>query len=295
MIIMKFGGAALARAANILITSQIIKKYSAEAKLVIVVSAMKGITDKLTEVVNCLNNRQIKKGLIILANIKNIHLSTGKSLNVSVKTQFRIKLLLNNLGRFIINNRNKKITADKIDYILSFGERLSCLIISNTLKLQDIIVCPIDASQLLATDGKFGKAKPLNYKKQESIKKMLQTLIENNITPIVTGFIGYAPDGRITTLGRGGSDLTAAYLANLLNADALYFWKDVDGFYVDDPKKNSQSLMFNNLSYKKAEILTKNGAKILHHQTISHIEKNNIPIYIKNFLNPKATGTLITE
>lgn len=298
MIIMKFGGASLSTGSEILNTCKIVELYLKKDKVILVVSAMKGITDQLFEIVEILKKRNVPKALESIENIKIHHIAALRSFEPdteAVKAEVEIYKLIGLMEHFIKNVINKEITPARVDYIVSFGEKLSCRIVAEALEQQRISAYPLDASFILATNDKFGDALPLYGKSQNSIKQILLPLVDNNIVPVITGYIGFTHDGCTTTLGRGGSDLSAAFLANFLNAKAVYLWKDVLGFYEEDPHKNKKARLFKTLDYKKAEKLAKKGAKIIYYKAIAPVAEKHIPIYVKSFLNPLAEGTTIAD
>jgi aspartate kinase len=232
MIVMKFGGASLSSGPNILNICKLVKKYAKNNKVILIASAMKDVTDKLYELTDYVIKKNVKKALKIILDLSNKHITTLKSINPNpeaVKTEIEIIKLINLLEYFIKNTAIKGLTDARVDYIVSFGERLSCRIVAEALEQKGILAMPIDASLIMATNANFGNALPLYGKSQSHIQKILIPLIKNGIIPVVTGYIGFTHDGCTTTLGRGGSDLSATFLANFLNAKAVYLWKDVEG------------------------------------------------------------------
>lgn len=296
MIVMKFGGASLSNSEGIIKACRIIKNYLAKERIALVVSAMKGVTDQLYDVAHFLKEKNTKQALKNLDEIKLQHI---EALNVipsktkAVKVESELFIILTRLENFIKNVAKKEITLARTDYIVAFGEKLSCPIVAGALEARSMLAHPIDASYLIATNHSFGNAVPIYKKSQNHINDLLLPLLRNGIIPVITGFVGFAKDGCTTTLGRGGSDLTAAYIANLLNAKALYLWKDVDGFYTNDPHKDAQARLLKHMTYKKAEKMAQDGAKIIYYKAIKPVEKKHIPIFIKSFKNPGATGTII--
>lgn len=298
MIVMKFGGASLSTGSEILHTCKIVKNYRKKNKIILVVSAMKNVTDQLFEIVELLRKRNLREALERIEKIKTHHIKALQSFepdSEAVKTEVEIIKLIGLLKYFVNNAINKEITTARIDYIVSFGEKLSCRIVAEALQQQGISAYPMDASFILATTGEFGNALPLYGKSQNSIKHILLPLIASNIVPVITGYIGFTHDGCTTTLGRGGSDLSATFLANFLDAKAVYLWKDVLGFYQEDPHKNKRAKLFKILDYEHAEKLAKKGAKIIYYKAIAPVAEKHIPIYVKSFLNPHSEGTTITD
>lgn len=296
MIVMKFGGASLADRKNIEKTCNIVTTYKKKDKVVLIVSAMKGVTDQLYEIVRLIDQRKFAEAKQILEKLRKQHLSTLNKISTrteAVKVKIELIKLFEQLQNFINNAGKKGMTPAREDFIVSFGERWSCRLIAEALEMSKIMAYPIDASFLMATNNSFGNALPLYDKTQDHLRSILLPLINKNIVPVITGFIGFTNDGCTTTLGRGGSDLSAAFFANFLNAKGLYLWKDVEGFFTADPHKDSTASLFKRLSYKKAKELALKGAKVIYHKAIDPVAKKHIPLYVKSFLNTEAKGTVI--
>lgn len=294
---MKFGGAAVSNATGFKRTARLIKQYKKKDSVVIVVSAMNNVTDELFEVTKLLKKKQLKKSLRIIDRLETHHLNTLTKLGSkqkTIKTRVELIRLFNHLRNYITNLSRKRMTAARVDYLVSFGERASVRLLSEALESAGVSAYPIDASNLMATTHSFGNAVPLKRDKQLYLDEVLLPLLRNGVTPVVTGYIGYSGDGCTTTLGRGGSDLSASYLAYFLKATAVYLWKDVGGFFDKDPKRDKTAKYFPKISYSKAEQLAKNGAKIIYWKAIDPIRDKKIPIYVKSFINPRAKGTIIS-
>src|SRR3990167_4919665 len=291
MIVMKFGGASLADIRNIRLTCTIVKKFSKKNKIILVVSAMKGVTDKLYEITSLIRGKKLEKALKLFQNIKKDHLITLKVINKkqrAIKVQIELIKLFELLEIFLRNVHRKEMTKAREDYIVSFGERFSCRLIAEALERYHVLAYPIDASYIMATTSQFGNARPLYKKTEDQIRVILYPLIHNNIIPVITGFIGFSHDGCTTTLGRGGSDLSAAFFAGYLNAKALYLWKDVGGFFSANPKEDKNAKLLTNMSYSEAYRMAKKGAKVIYHKAIAPVKRKKIPIYIRSFLDPNA-------
>lgn len=299
MIVMKFGGASLSTSDGIFRACKIVKAYLRKEKnIVLVVSAMKGVTDKLFEITQLLQSKKIKSALKKIQELKESHLQTLRLINnqpQGVKIESELINLFSRLENFVKNVSKKELTAARVDFIVSFGEKFSCPIVAYTLEISGVPAYPIDASFVIATDDNFGNALPIYKKSQAHINEILYPLIKNRIVPVITGYIGFAHDGCTTTLGRGGSDLSASYLANLLSAKGLYLWKDVDGFYTNDPSKDKKARLLQQISYEKARRMAKDGAKIIYYKAITPVKKKHIPIFIKSFLHPESIGTIISD
>jgi len=188
-----------------------------------------------------------------------------------------------------------ELTNRSKDYILSFGERLSAPIFSaclNSLGVDSIDLTGGDAG--IVTDKNFGRAKPLQ-KSYEMIKERLEPLLAKGCVPVVTGFIGSTQNGITTTLGRGGSDLTATLIASALDVDEVWLWKEVDGIMTADPKIVPNAKVIPEISYQEAMELSHFGAKILHPKALEPVMRKKIPVRIKNTFNPDVEGTVIGE
>lgn len=298
MIVMKFGGAAFPDANGIFNVCKILDAYRENNEIVVVVSAMESVTDKLFEIVEYIKNKEIENALSILDLIRSNHLAAVDIINSQkdgVLVRIELIKLFSRLEYFIKGLAKKRITPARIDYITSFGERFNVMLVAEALKQSGIRACPVDAVNLLATTHEFGNAVPLGREHQHYLDIILYPLIENGIIPVVTGYIGYSQDGCTTTFARGGSDLSASYLANFLDADAVYLWKDVQGFYSTDPKKNEDAELFTVLSYDKAEQLAKRGANIIYYKALYPVREKSIPIYIKSYVDPSSEGTIIGQ
>ncbi len=295
MIVMKFGGASLADSSDILRSVEVIKNYSRNHSVILVVSAMKEVTNQLYDIAENVKKKRLKKALQRIDGLKRAHITTLYKLQSAQPaiTESKLVHLFSRLDNFIRYIAKHQITEAQIDFIVSVGERLSGNLMAESLNAQGITACSIDTSYVIATDDSFGNALPLPQKYQTHIQDILCPLINSNIIPIVSGFVGFAPDGRITTLGRGGSDLSASYLAYLFDAHGLYLWKDVNGIYSDDPHRNINARFHKKLSYDQAARMAKNGAKIIYHKAIHYVKKKKIPIYVKNYKNPHLPGTIV--
>lgn len=296
MIVMKFGGASLSDAKNIEITCRIVREYQRKHKVILIVSAMQGVTDQLFLIVELLKAKQVKEALTVLTKIKQMHFDALAEISASrltIKTKIELYRLFYQLEYYLKNIAQKEITPARADYIVSWGERASCRIVTEALENAGMPAYALDASTFLATDDDFGNAVPIYTKSQKYIKQILLPLIENEIIPVITGYIGFTHDGCTTTLGRGGSDLSAAFIANFLDAEGLYLWKDVPGFFDRDPHKYLDAKRYDNLSYAQAEKLCQDGAKVIYYKAIKPVQKKRIPIYVKSFISPEQIGSVI--
>ena len=285
MIICKFGGASIIDAEAIQNIGNIIKNIL--GKKIIVVSAIGKTTSKLSDVV--LSKYQGNDEYIsLLSKIKDEHFNILSELfTEDYETVFAD---IKNIFNKIEENLQKKCT-DNFDYfydqIVSYGEIISTKIVSRYLNDIGISNTWTDIRDYLKTDSSFRAAEIDIEISENNIKNFF--VDECYVTQ---GFIASDKNGNFTTLGLEGSDYSAAILANFLNAEKVFLWKDVDGIYNADPKQFDDAVILPKLSYFEAIELS-HSAKIIHPKTIQPIQAKNIPLFVKNFNNSKASGTVI--
>lgn len=282
VVVLKFGGAALADSGKIKNVC-IIAKSRLDDRPVLVVSAMKGITDMLLASVS--DKSQFEK-------IKEIHVKALKELNLDEK-------LLNELFSDLVKaidavNEMKDINPKTKDFIASFGERFAARIVAeclNSMKLKSGFFDAWDIGML--TDSNFGKAQPL----PEASKLIAESFgkWKNLDAPVITGYIGKDKAGEVTTLARGGTDYTASFVGAAINAKQIEFWKEVDGIMSADPKIVPKAVSIPKLSFEEMAELAFFGAKVLHPKTVEPAVKKNIPLLVKNVFNPNFSGTIISN
>ncbi|MBG6111881.1 aspartokinase/homoserine dehydrogenase 1 [Flavobacterium sp. CG_23.5] len=296
MKILKFGGTSVANAQNIKLVLDIIINKANEEKLVVVVSAFSKVTDLLQLAsINAASNDESYKEIV--AEIEKKHLDALKEL-IPVSEQSgllsHIKRIINHLetlldGCFLLGELSPRTS----DTILSFGELLSSYIIAEALKQNLKNSSYKDSRELIKTNNHFGKA-AVNFEISNQLIADFFASNENQVV-IMPGFIATTLDGINTTLGRGGSDYTAAILAGALNATNLEIWTDVNGMFTANPKIVKQAVPIASISYQEAMELSHFGAKVLYPPTIQPVLRKNIPILIKNTFEPEAEGTYISN
>ncbi|MCE2612528.1 bifunctional aspartate kinase/homoserine dehydrogenase I [Flavobacteriaceae bacterium D16] len=295
MLVLKFGGTSVANAENITKVKEIIAQ-TVKDKCVVVVSALGGVTDLLLEALDLAASKDASYQ-DKLAVIEERHINTVKAL-LPVTHQSaclsKIKSELNVLeslveGAYLIGERTPQL-ADKT---VSFGELLSAYLIAQYFQAEGLDAVFKDSRELIKTNNTFGKAAVefdlTNSKCQEYLSGNTHRI---NILP---GFIASSVTGNATTLGRGGSDYTAAVIAGAINAEELQIWTDVSGMFTANPKIVRQAKAIPEISYQEAMELSHFGAKVLYPPTIQPVLAKGIPIRIKNTFEPQATGTLISK
>jgi aspartokinase/homoserine dehydrogenase 1 len=296
MKVLKFGGTSVGSAKNIKKVIEIIKKESSNEDIAVVVSAVGGITDKLLGAADkAIHKNQTYKEDFNQLRLKHIEvidgLLTGESHDITTEIVSEHLSKLERLldGIYLINELSPKTT----DKLLSYGELMSSLIIYEAMKLDGINVQLKNSQQLIVTDSNFTNA-AVNF---EETNANITTYFEGNkkMVTILPGFISKSENDEITTLGRGGSDYTAAIIASAVDAGILQIWTDVSGMYTTNPKVVKQAKPISNLSYLEAIELSHFGAKVLYPPTVQPVLAKNIPLLIKNTLKPEDQGTLITK
>lgn len=296
MKVLKFGGTSVANADNIKRVLTIIAEKAKNEKLVVVVSALSKVTDllQLASQKAASNDESFKE---IVAEIEKKHLDTLKELiPVSEQSSLlsHLKRIINHLetlldGCFLLGELSPR-TADTI---LGFGELLSSYIIAEALKQNLKNSGYADSRELIKTNANFGKA-VVNFEISNQLIADYFASNENQVV-VLPGFIASTTDGIHTTLGRGGSDYTAAIVAAALNAKELEIWTDVNGMFTANPKIVKQAQPIATISYQEAMELSHFGAKVLYPPTIQPVLRKNIPILIKNTFEPEAVGTYISN
>lgn len=296
MKVLKFGGTSVANAQNIKLVLDIVINKAQEEKLIVVISAFSKVTDllQLASQKAAAGDESFKD---ILIEIEKKHLDALKEfIPVSEQSSLlsHVKRIVNHLetlldGCFLLG----ELSARTSDTILSFGELLSSYIVAEALKQNLKNSGYKDSRELIKTDNHFGKA-TVNFEVSNQLIADFFASNENQVV-VMPGFIAASLDGINTTLGRGGSDYSAAILAGALNASDLEIWTDVNGMFTANPKivKQAQPIAF--ISYQEAMELSHFGAKVLYPPTIQPVLKRNIPILIKNTFEPEAEGTYISN
>lgn len=188
-----------------------------------------------------------------------------------------------------------ELTPRALDAIGGMGEQMSVRILAAYLRQLGYPAEAIDATELIVTDSNFLNASPDFAQTRAKSRTRLLPLLEQGVIPIVTGFIGATPQGVTTTLGRGGSDFSGAIIGQVLDADEVWIWTDVDGVMTADPRIVPNARSIPTLSYREVSELAYYGAKVLHPKTMRPCVENNIPLRIKNTFNPDHPGTVIVE
>jgi len=302
LIVMKFGGTSVGSVAALQQVTGIVKKAREQGnEVVVVASAMSGVTDLLLR-----GARQAEAGDVTTAGqarqeIMAKHTQVIEALlagrsesHASVLTEIgelldEFEALCHGIGVL------GELTPRALDVIAGTGERISVRQVAAVLEQQGVPAQVIDATRLIVTDDRYGSASPLMSATAERSQDLLNRVIKEGITPIVTGFIGATEAGIPTTLGRGGSDYSATILGRALGADEVWIWTDVNGVMTADPRVVPDACSIPHLSYAEVGEMAYFGAKVLHPQAIRPVRRSVIPVRILNTFEPDHPGTLITK
>lgn len=267
---------------------------SREASLV-VVSATAGTTDVLVELVNVAFAGESSRADAAISNIVIKHQKIADGLNAKELIKDDLKTLFEEL-RTVVDAIRPAVRPPQqtVDRILSFGERISSLLMLAALMRQGVSVELVDAREVVKTDNHFGRATPLIGTIADNARLLLVPRLKNGKVLVTQGFIGSSLEGATTTLGRGGSDYSAALLAEALHAKELQIWTDVSGIASSDPRIVKNAKKIDRLTFQEAAELATAGTKILYPRTITPSRRAGIPVYVGNTFAPEAGGTRIS-
>lgn len=290
--VFKFGGALMQNAEGIQKVSNIVEEYSCEP-LVIVVSALGKTTNALENILNlALKDKSSEEMQNAYFKIKQYHLSIlnetcpGDSENNKLENLF--------LELWDALNADYDDYYFAYDQIVSFGERFSSFIVSNYLKSKETAIKGIDATEVIVTDSNFTDASINWMMTTKTIEAKVIPSLNSGFVVITQGFIASDDKGCFTTLGREGSDFTAAIIANIINADELTIWKDVPGLMNADPNRFSDTFKLKKISYQEAIELAFYGASVIHPKTIQPLKEKGIPLFVRSFYNPQSSPSVIS-
>lgn len=291
--VFKFGGASVKDAEGFRNVGRILQKFRSD-KIVVVVSAMGKTTNALEEVIKSYY-AQDGKTSALLDQIKNSHLALVQQL-FPVTSE-----ILDDINDILVEIEwvLEEVPHEDYDYtydqIVSIGELLSSKILAHYLYHLEINSQWIDVRDVILTDNTYRDAKVIWDVTQKNASQKMLSLLPNVNHLVTQGFIGCTSENFTTTLGREGSDYTAAILSYCLDAESMHIWKDVPGVLTGDPRIFDEVIMMPRLSYKEAIEMTYYGAKVIHPKTIKPIQNKQIPLYVRPFLNPDSEGTIISD
>jgi aspartokinase/homoserine dehydrogenase 1 len=297
--VMKFGGTSVGDASSIAQVVEIIRTASRDSQVVIVVSAMSGVTNQLVEAATQAEAGRHAPAASIFEGIRRQHdvaiAALVRTAAERTRLDCKMKTLLDEGLRLCRGTSLLgELTPRSRDAISALGERLSAPLVAAALADRGVPSEALEATELVVTDSSHGGAEPNMDSTRERCEARLRPLLEQEVIPVVTGFIGATPEGVLTTLGRGGSDYSATILAAALQADEVTIWTDVDGLHTADPRLVSEGCTIPEISYREASELAYFGAKVLHPKTLRAVLQCGIPLWIRNTFAPEQHGTKIT-
>jgi len=273
--------------------SDILKMFNGE-KITVVISAMGKTTNKLEEIVKAYQNHDRKMFMAHVDDLYNFHMDIMGELfherhyTIFNEVEDQFELLRKKIDQPFPDNY-----SFAYDQIVSMGEVISTHIVASYLFENGLLAAWADSRTLVRTDNQYQEGK-VDWDKTESlISSRFKPLFDTNDIVITQGFVGHTPEGFTTTLGREGSDYTAAIFAYCCDAESVTIWKDVPGMLNADPKWFDNTIKLDKISFKEAIELSYYGASVIHPKTVKPLQNKNIPLYVKSFIDPKAEGTVI--
>jgi len=299
MLVCKFGGTSVQDAENLLRLASIIKSKQAESPIV-VASAMGKTTNGLLEAAAIAAVGDSQRAVERFSLVEENHLQVAKKLNIALTEDDPIYIALQAYFkeiRYLLKGISaiKELSPRITDEVASYGERLSTLILAEVLKKEGLNSVLLDARKCIITDNNFTFARPLYPETDEAIRAIVLPEVQAGKIPVLQGFIGSTKDGVTTTLGRGGSDYSAAIFGASLNAAAIEIWTDVTGVLTTDPRMIPEAKRLPKITFDEAAELAHFGAKVLHPATIAPAKEKNIPVKVLNSYHPELEGTTITN
>jgi aspartate kinase len=291
MKVFKFGGASVSTTDRIKNVRRIIQKYEGE-KLLVVVSAIGKTTNALEKVVEAFFAGNRDEALRLFEQLKQDHLSIAGGLGLDAAQQPDLSSFFTEV-EWLLHDKPVRDFDYYYDQVVCVGELLSTSIVSSYLNAAGAPNTWVDVRDIIRTDDNFRDARIDWQVTAEKVIQGITPLFEQTNIVLTQGFIGSTDENESTTLGREGSDYTAAVFANLLNASGQTIWKDVQGVMNADPKSYKDAQWIRELNYREVIEMAYYGAQVIHPKTIKPLQNKNIPLYVKSFVDPDAEGTVI--
>ncbi len=300
MAVMKFGGTSVGNASAMRQAIALVVRQQEKAAPLVVLSACSGITNKLVSIADAAGRSALDEAMALAGQVRKHHLDLvdelikGEALKkelLATIEQFSLRLEMLIKGVDIVG----ELTERSRDMFCSFGELFSTTVFAAAMKEQGHDAEWLDVRTVMITDDNFGFARPIDELCEENTLSIIWPILKRGTVVVTQGYIGSTKDGRTTTLGRGGSDFSAALFGAWLNDDAIQIWTDVDGVMTCDPRLVPEARSIRVMTFSEAAELAYLGAKVLHPDTIAPAVQKNIPVYVLNSWHPDAKGTIITN
>ena len=294
--IIKFGGTSIQDSAAFARVAEIIKVRT-KSPLVVIVSAMSGVTNALIESFRDVSSRGVENSLALLETQFSRHVQVAEQL-IPARVSQVCKLI--DASRTDIAELLKRASQNSApdmrvhDAIASYGERLAATLMTMVLEEHGIPAVYVDARRCVITNSEHGNAEPLVEELRQNTRAELLPLVNTKRVPVLGGFFGATTTGVVTTLGRGSSDYSATLIGAALHAREIQIWTDVDGIQTADPRLVKSTRTVPHVSYEEARHLAKLGARVMHPKMIEPVIAQGIPIRILNSHAPRQRGTLIS-
>ena len=299
-LVLKYGGTSLSSPSDIRNVAKNVASLAKNNEIVVVCSAIDGVTDDLIRISTMIEQRNKNDATKTLDNVIKKHKQFA---NQTIKSSTIKKQLLEKLNIDVLELQElvrgltllKEVSTRSLDYLISFGERLSDDLVSFSLQDLKNKSTALNGKEVgIVTDSNFGESRPLMDTTRIRISNTLGSLLSKKIIPVVGGFAGADQHGNITTFGRGGSDYTATIIASCINADEIWLMSDVEGLMTADPKLVKNARLLSEVSYAEAIEMAQFGAKQIHPRTFEPILSKKIPMRIRSTFDTKNTGTIVT-
>jgi aspartokinase/homoserine dehydrogenase 1 len=298
--VLKFGGTSMGSESSIRNVVSIISDSARKSALVVVVSAMSGVTDRLVDAIRAAENRESATVTDVFRDLRAKHSAVADALINS--DTLRIRFISEMISRFAICEQlcceamlTGRMSPVARDYVLGSGECQAAPLLAVVLLESGVPAEAIEATRLVVTDSNHGAARPIMGDTRQACREHLLPLVSDKVVPVVTGFVGATSQGAPTTLGRGGSDYSATIIGAAVGADEVTIWTDVDGMMTADPRIVPGASVIPEISYADAARLAFFGAKVLHSKTLEALGASGVPVSIRNTFAPASSGTRITK
>ena len=299
-LVIKYGGTSISNSKDIQAIAKYINSLSKKHQIVVVCSATNGTTDDLLEISESIKKENKSKAEQLVSKITNRHKQLAKQ---TIKKSDLQQKLLRKLDEDFVELLALidgmvllgEVTSRSMDYLISFGERLSIKLVSSAINDSGKKSIPITGKEIgIITDSNFGESKPLMDTTRLRVSKTVEDLFLKKTIPVVGGFTGADQHGHVTTFGRGGSDYSATIIGSCLKADEIWLMSDIDGLMTADPKIVKNAKLLKEVSYIEAIEMAMFGAKQIHPRTFEPLLAKKIPMKIRSSFNVKNEGTLVT-
>jgi aspartate kinase len=275
----------------------LVRESAANSGVVVVVSAMKGVTDGLLAIAASLAVGRGQDALRGAEHLLYVHFDVLRELRLDPFAAERVARDLRLLGHDLFHDTLENAAAPALpqealhDRLASYGERFSARLLAAALDKLGVPSVPVSSSEFVLTCDTFRDAQPHLEETRRRGREILLPLFADGLVPVVTGFIGSTADGRVTTLGRNSSDFSGALVAHVVDADELVIWTDVDGIYTANPRESAEARLLHELSYDQAHALA--AAKVLHAKVLPLAAETEMVVWVRNTFKPHHRGTRI--